>query len=137
MAQEPEVIRQNIEETRSELSRQIECLEQEVVGTVKETKAAVAETVQNVRETMRHDRLGQGRLRYPSANASASVGRGGRVGIRGLRAGQPGAAGDRRTGRPTPPRPPPSPLALPAYQADVSSRPAAQPSHAAVAPCRL
>jgi len=52
MAQEPEVIRQNIEETRSELSRKIECLENEVVGTVKGTTATVAETVENVRGTV-------------------------------------------------------------------------------------
>jgi ElaB/YqjD/DUF883 family membrane-anchored ribosome-binding protein len=52
MAQEPEVIRQNIEETRSELTRKIEVLEQEVVGSVKDTTAAVAETVENVKDTV-------------------------------------------------------------------------------------
>jgi uncharacterized protein YjbJ (UPF0337 family) len=52
MAQEPEVIRQNIEETRGDLTRKIEVLEQEVLGTVKGTTAAVAETVENVKGTV-------------------------------------------------------------------------------------
>jgi uncharacterized protein YjbJ (UPF0337 family) len=52
MAQEPEVIRQNIEETRGDLTRKIEVLEKEVLGTVKGTTAAVAETVENVKDTV-------------------------------------------------------------------------------------
>lgn len=52
MDQEPEVIRQNIEETRSDLTRKIEVLEHEVIGTVKGTTAKVADTVENVKNTV-------------------------------------------------------------------------------------
>lgn len=52
MDQEPDVIRQNIEETRSSLAQKIETLEQEVIGTVKGATAAVAETVESVKETV-------------------------------------------------------------------------------------
>jgi hypothetical protein len=52
MAQEPEIIRQNIEETRSELTRKIGALEQEVVGTVENVKDKVETTVENVKDTI-------------------------------------------------------------------------------------
>jgi len=52
MDQEPEVIRQNIEDTRSDLTRKIEVLEQEVMGTVNNTTTAVAETVESVRDSV-------------------------------------------------------------------------------------
>jgi hypothetical protein len=52
MDQEPHVIRENIEETRSGLTRKIETLEQEVMGTVKDTRDAVTETVDAVKGTV-------------------------------------------------------------------------------------
>jgi len=56
MANETEVIRQQMEETRSSLQDKLECLEEQVKGTVQEateTVASVKETVANVRETVR------------------------------------------------------------------------------------
>jgi ElaB/YqjD/DUF883 family membrane-anchored ribosome-binding protein len=52
MAEEPEVIRQQIEETRSSLADKIETLESEVRGTIREATATVNETVENVKETV-------------------------------------------------------------------------------------
>lgn len=140
MAQEPEVIRQNIEETRSELTRKIEVLEQEVVGTVKGTTAAVAETVENVRGTV-EDTVGSMKdtiestldsvkdtfdvslqvRRHPWAVMGGSVFAGYVLGSL-LPATRPTRAAPALV----PSAPPPSPLSLPAYQADVSSRPPAE-----------
>jgi ElaB/YqjD/DUF883 family membrane-anchored ribosome-binding protein len=50
--QDPEVIRQNIEETRSALTEKLESLEQEVKDTVTGAKEAVTETVEAVKETV-------------------------------------------------------------------------------------
>jgi ElaB/YqjD/DUF883 family membrane-anchored ribosome-binding protein len=50
--QEPEVIRSQIEETRSSLTEKLETLEQEVKETVSEAKTAVTETVETVKETV-------------------------------------------------------------------------------------
>jgi len=52
MADDPEVIRQQMEETRSSLSEKLETLEQQVVETVQGATSAVAETVENVREAV-------------------------------------------------------------------------------------
>jgi ElaB/YqjD/DUF883 family membrane-anchored ribosome-binding protein len=50
--QDPQVIRQNIEETRSALTEKLETLEQEVKETVKGATDAVVGTVQTVRQTV-------------------------------------------------------------------------------------
>jgi ElaB/YqjD/DUF883 family membrane-anchored ribosome-binding protein len=50
--QDPQVIRQNIEETRSDLTRKLETLEQEVKETVKGAADAVVGTVETVRQTV-------------------------------------------------------------------------------------
>jgi ElaB/YqjD/DUF883 family membrane-anchored ribosome-binding protein len=50
--QDPEVIRSQIEETRSSLTEKLETLEQEVKETVVEAKTAVTETVETVKETV-------------------------------------------------------------------------------------
>jgi len=47
-----EVIRQNIEETRSSLADKLETLEHQVVDTVQETTSAVADTVDSVKEAV-------------------------------------------------------------------------------------
>jgi hypothetical protein len=52
MANEPEVIRQQMEETRTSLTEKIGLLEQQVVGTVQDATSAVAETVENVMEAV-------------------------------------------------------------------------------------
>jgi ElaB/YqjD/DUF883 family membrane-anchored ribosome-binding protein len=52
MDQNPDVIRHNIEATRSALTEKLETLECEVFGTVRETTTAVASTVQNVKDTV-------------------------------------------------------------------------------------
>jgi len=52
MADHPEVIRQQMEETRSQLAEKLEALENQVSDTVQTTTAAVAETVENVKETV-------------------------------------------------------------------------------------
>lgn len=49
MGDEPEVIMQNMEETRSALAEKIETLEQQVVSTVQDATVAVADTVDNVK----------------------------------------------------------------------------------------
>jgi ElaB/YqjD/DUF883 family membrane-anchored ribosome-binding protein len=51
-AQEPEVIRQQIEETRSSLTQKLETLEHEVKETVTGAKEAVTDTVEAVKETV-------------------------------------------------------------------------------------
>jgi ElaB/YqjD/DUF883 family membrane-anchored ribosome-binding protein len=50
--QDPEVIRSQIEETRSSLTEKLETLEQEVKETVVEARTAVTETVETVKETV-------------------------------------------------------------------------------------
>jgi ElaB/YqjD/DUF883 family membrane-anchored ribosome-binding protein len=52
MEQDPAVIRQQIEETRSALTEKLETLEQGVKETVQEAKAAVTGTVESVKETV-------------------------------------------------------------------------------------
>jgi len=52
MDDEPEVIRQQMEETRSALTDKIERLEQQVVGTVQDTTQAVSDTVTSVKEAV-------------------------------------------------------------------------------------
>jgi len=49
---EPEVIRQQMDETRTALTEKIEKLEQQVIGTVQEATTAVAETVGTVKEAV-------------------------------------------------------------------------------------
>jgi hypothetical protein len=49
MADEPEVIRQQMEETRSALTEKLETLEQQVVDTVQGATSAVTETVEKVK----------------------------------------------------------------------------------------
>ena len=50
MDDSPEVIRQQMEETRASLSEKLETLEQQVVGTVQDARQAVAGTVQGVKD---------------------------------------------------------------------------------------
>jgi ElaB/YqjD/DUF883 family membrane-anchored ribosome-binding protein len=52
MDAEPEVIRQDIEQTRSALTEKLETLEEEVMGTVRNAKETVEETIENVTETV-------------------------------------------------------------------------------------
>jgi ElaB/YqjD/DUF883 family membrane-anchored ribosome-binding protein len=52
MDAEPEVIRQDIEQTRSALTEKLETLEEEVMGTVRDVKENVTETIENVTETV-------------------------------------------------------------------------------------
>jgi ElaB/YqjD/DUF883 family membrane-anchored ribosome-binding protein len=52
MDNEPEVIRQQMAETRTSLSDKIETLEEKVVGTVEGATSAVADTVDNVKEAV-------------------------------------------------------------------------------------
>jgi len=52
MADNPEVIRQQMEETRSHLAEKLEALENQVSSTVEDTTAAVGETVEAVKETV-------------------------------------------------------------------------------------
>jgi ElaB/YqjD/DUF883 family membrane-anchored ribosome-binding protein len=49
---QPEVIRQQMEETRTSLTEKIEALESQVVDTVQTATEAVSETVENVKETV-------------------------------------------------------------------------------------
>src|SRR5262249_19642153 len=52
MDDSPEVIRQQMEETRASLSEKLESLEQQVVGTVQNARAAVNDTVTNVKDAV-------------------------------------------------------------------------------------
>ena len=52
MASEPEVIHQEIEETRSDLAKKLETLESEISDTVKTARESVTETIENVTETV-------------------------------------------------------------------------------------
>lgn len=52
MDNEPEVIRRQMEDTRTALSEKLETLEQQVVGTVQGATAAVNETVESVKEVV-------------------------------------------------------------------------------------
>jgi ElaB/YqjD/DUF883 family membrane-anchored ribosome-binding protein len=52
MASEPEVIHQEIEETRANLAQKLETLENEITDTVKTAKETVTETIENVTETV-------------------------------------------------------------------------------------
>jgi ElaB/YqjD/DUF883 family membrane-anchored ribosome-binding protein len=52
MAAEPEVIHQEIEETRADLAKKLETLESEITDTVKSAKETVTETIENVTETV-------------------------------------------------------------------------------------
>lgn len=52
MDSEPEVIRQQMEETRASLTEKLETLEQQVVGTVQGATTAVSETVESVKEAV-------------------------------------------------------------------------------------
>jgi len=54
MPDEPEVIRQQMEETRSALSDKLQTLEQQVVETVSEANTAVADTVETVKEAVQN-----------------------------------------------------------------------------------
>jgi ElaB/YqjD/DUF883 family membrane-anchored ribosome-binding protein len=49
---EPELIRDQMQETRTALTEKLEALEQKVTGTVDSTASAVAETVQNLTDTV-------------------------------------------------------------------------------------
>jgi ElaB/YqjD/DUF883 family membrane-anchored ribosome-binding protein len=53
MADDPEVIRQQMEETRTDLTDKLETLEEEVEETVEKATEKVSETVENVTETVR------------------------------------------------------------------------------------
>ncbi|HMF13420.1 MAG TPA: YtxH domain-containing protein [Gemmataceae bacterium] len=52
MADEPEVIRHQMAETRASLDDKLEALEEKVVGTVEGATTAVSETVENVKEAV-------------------------------------------------------------------------------------
>lgn len=52
MDQEPDVIRQHIDQTRSSLTEKLECLEGHVRGTVEGAKATVENTIQSVKDTV-------------------------------------------------------------------------------------
>jgi len=52
MADNPEVIRQQMDETRSHLAEKLQALENQVSSTVEETTAALSETVEAVKETV-------------------------------------------------------------------------------------
>jgi DNA-binding protein YbaB len=52
MDAEPEVIRQDIEQTRSSLTEKLETLEDQVLGTVRSATESVEETIENVTETV-------------------------------------------------------------------------------------
>jgi len=52
MDDEPEVIRQQMAETRTDLTRKIEALEHQVVDTVQHTTQAVSDTVESVKEAV-------------------------------------------------------------------------------------
>lgn len=52
MADHPEVIRQQMEETRSNLTEKLEALESQVADTVQTTTATVAEAVETVKDTV-------------------------------------------------------------------------------------
>jgi len=52
MDQEPDVIRQHIDETRSSLTEKLETLEGQVRGTVQDAKATVEDTIENVKATV-------------------------------------------------------------------------------------
>jgi hypothetical protein len=52
MDNEPEVIREQMAETRASLTEKLETLEQQVVGTVQGATSAVTETVENVKEAV-------------------------------------------------------------------------------------
>jgi len=54
MDHEAEVIKQQMLETRSDLSRKLEALEEHVASTVRSTTEAVTETVENVKDTVEH-----------------------------------------------------------------------------------
>jgi len=53
MDQEPDVIRRQIDQTRSSLTEKLETLEGQVRGTVENAKATVDETIESVRSTVR------------------------------------------------------------------------------------
>jgi hypothetical protein len=52
MDQEPDVIRRQIDQTRSSLTEKLETLECQVRGTVESAKASVDETIENVKSTV-------------------------------------------------------------------------------------
>jgi ElaB/YqjD/DUF883 family membrane-anchored ribosome-binding protein len=52
MDDEPEVIRQQMEDTRANLTQKLEALEHQVVGTVQSTTEAVTNTVESVKEAV-------------------------------------------------------------------------------------
>jgi len=52
MDQEPDVIRQHIDETRSSLTEKLETLEDQVRGTVEGAKATVEDTIESVKSTV-------------------------------------------------------------------------------------
>src|SRR5262245_5136733 len=54
MAEEPDVIRQQIDETRSSLTEKLETLEGQVRGTVREAKASVEDTIESVKASVQH-----------------------------------------------------------------------------------
>jgi len=54
MAEEPDVIREQIEETRSSLTEKLETLEEQVRGTVQSAKASVEDTIDTVKSSVQH-----------------------------------------------------------------------------------
>jgi hypothetical protein len=77
MAEEPDVIRQQIDVTRSSLTEKLESLENEVRGTVEGAKARVENTIESVKSTVKNVKR-QFDLRYqvdrhPWAMMGASV----------------------------------------------------------------
>lgn len=50
--EQPQVIRQQMDETRASLTEKVEALENQVVGTVHDATAAVSETVDNVKQAV-------------------------------------------------------------------------------------
>jgi ElaB/YqjD/DUF883 family membrane-anchored ribosome-binding protein len=85
MDNESEVIRQQMEETRTSLAEKLETLEQQVVGTVQGATTAVADTVESVKDAVQetvstvqesvHDALDLSRHveRHPWAMVGGSV----------------------------------------------------------------
>jgi hypothetical protein len=73
MDDSPEVIRQQMEETRASLSEKLETLEQQVVGTVQGARQSVADTVQSVKDAF-DVKLQVQRHPWPMLAGSVAVG---------------------------------------------------------------
>jgi len=50
--QDPEVIRHQIDETRSSITEKLEALEEQVIGTVQDARETVEDTIQSAKDTM-------------------------------------------------------------------------------------